>query len=177
MKSHIHPTTRPTVALLLQHKVITAATHYQRMKNNSSLDATPWAHRAESDSRNRPFENWNGAPRCQRWDNSPFPKSISEIGASSQKDKQLQEPKSDKLLHEGSYASAVLSCGGIACFFLQFSGGFVKSENSVFHLGNVTYMTCHISVTQLWFGTGVESGKILSSFTDLVGRTKFKKKT
>lgn len=103
----------PTVTPLLQHMVLTAATHYQQMKNDSSSDATPWAHGAESDSENRPFDQSENEMELLNASDETiplFPNQLVKLGHRI-KEKQLERPKSDKTLDEGCYAS------GMASFF------------------------------------------------------------
>lgn len=77
---------RPTVSPFNAAQGIHSCHSLPEDEHNSNLDATPWAHRAESDSKNKPLikmVKWS--PLMPTMTQFPFPKSISKIGASYQR--------------------------------------------------------------------------------------------
>lgn len=133
--SYIPP--QPTFAPLLQHKVLTAATHYQRM------NLTPvWMPLHELIVQKVTAriglwsKQWNGAPYCQRWDNSLFPKSRRETGASYRRQAAVEATEWQNDPH-GCYVMLVR----VARQVFQFSRDSVNSvitreQESVFHWSN-----------------------------------------
>lgn len=134
---------RPTVAPLLQHEVFTAATHYPRM--NIAADWMPLHELIEHKvtARKRPLiKNCEMEPLNASDETIPlFPNQLVKLGHHI-KDKQLQRPKSGKMVHGGCYASA--SKSGMASFSVfQFTRGSRKvCSDQVIHM---TFTTCHVT--------------------------------
>lgn len=151
--------THPTDTPLLQYMVLTAATHYQQMKNDSSSDATPWAHSAESDSENRPFDQSENEMELLNASDETiplFPNQLVKLGHRI-KEKQLERPESDKTLDERCYASGMASFFGFpGTMWIEWPQGSRKQSLPLKQL--MSYMTCQITCDRaITFRKGMES--------------------